>query len=80
MCLGLPGRVVEIGADGFPCATVDVAGTRRVVHTGALADGPPVAVGDWLLIHVGFALGRLEEDEAARAVEFLTELAAVDGG
>lgn len=78
MCLGIPGRVVEVGQAEFPSAVVDVAGARRVVQTGLLADEAPVAVGDWLLIHVGFALARLDEAEAARALGFLSELVAED--
>lgn len=76
MCLGLPGCVVEVGSGDFPSAVVEVAGARRVVQTGLLTDDSPVAVGDWLLIHVGFALARLDEEEAARALDFLAELVA----
>lgn len=76
VCLGIPGCVVEVGGADFPTAVVEVAGARRMVQTGLLADERPVAVGDWLLIHVGFALARLDEDEAARALDFLSELVA----
>lgn len=76
MCLGIPGCVVEVGDGAFPSAVVEVAGARRVVQTSLLPDAEPVAVGDWLLIHVGFALARLDEDEAARALDFLSDLVA----
>lgn len=76
MCLGIPGRVVEVGDGVFASAVVEVAGARRVVQTSLVSDDGPVAVGDWLLIHVGFALARLDEQEAARALDFLSDLVA----
>lgn len=76
MCLGIPGCVVEVGGPDFPTAVVEVAGARRVVQTGLLAEERAVAVGDWLLIHVGFALARLDEGQAATALAFLSELVA----
>jgi hydrogenase expression/formation protein HypC len=78
VCLGIPGCVVEVGEADFPTAVVEVAGARRVVQTSLVADEGPVAVGDWLLIHVGFALARLDEGEAAQALGFLSELVAED--
>jgi hydrogenase expression/formation protein HypC len=70
MCLGIPGEVVEL-VDGQPdLAKVDVSGVRRMINIGLLADDPP-APGEWVLIHVGFALSKIDEDEAAAALEFL---------
>ena len=70
MCLGIPGEVVEL-VDGQPdLAKVDVSGVRRMINIGLLADDPPVP-GEWVLIHVGFALSKIDEDEAAAALEFL---------
>jgi hydrogenase expression/formation protein HypC len=70
MCLGIPGEVVDLHADRPDLATVAVSGVRRAVNIGLLADDPP-APGDWVLIHVGFALSKIDEEEAAAAMEFL---------
>lgn len=70
MCLGIPGEVVEIGGGQADLATVDVSGVRRPVNIGLLADDPP-RPGDWVLIHVGFALSRIDEAEAQAALDFL---------
>jgi len=70
MCLGIPAQVVETGAGGL--ATADVGGVRREISV-ALVEGP-VAPGDWVLIHVGFALGRIDEAEAQATLELLGEI------
>jgi hydrogenase expression/formation protein HypC len=70
MCLGIPGEVVELVADQPDLAKVDVSGVRRLINIGLLADDPPKP-GEWVLIHVGFALSKIDEDEAAAAMEFL---------
>jgi hydrogenase expression/formation protein HypC len=70
MCLGIPGEVVEILADQPDLARVDVSGVRRVINIGLLSDDA-IAPGDWVLIHVGFALSKIDEAEAAAALEFL---------
>ena len=70
MCLGIPGEVIEILADQPDLARVDVSGVRRVINVGLLED-EPVAPGDWVLIHVGFALSKIDEAEAAAALQFL---------
>jgi hydrogenase expression/formation protein HypC len=70
MCLGIPGEVVEL-VEGQPdLAKVDVSGVRRMINIGLLADDPPKP-GEWVLIHVGFALSKIDEDEATAALEFL---------
>jgi hydrogenase expression/formation protein HypC len=72
MCLGIPGELVELPADDTDLATVSVAGVRRKVNVGLLADEEEdLAVGDWILIHVGFALAKIDEAEAAAALEML---------
>jgi hydrogenase expression/formation protein HypC len=76
MCLGIPGRVVEIVNADFQIAKVDVAGVRRAVNVGLVWD-EGVAVGDWVLIHVGFALSKIDEAEAKRTAEFLEGLGDV---
>ncbi len=69
MCLGIPGQIVEI-LDHHDLARAEVSGVRRVINVGLLAD-EPLAVGDWVLIHVGFAMSRIDEDEAAQAMASL---------
>ncbi|WP_024876786.1 HypC/HybG/HupF family hydrogenase formation chaperone [Saccharomonospora piscinae] len=73
MCLGIPGEVVEVLADRPELARVNVSGVRRAIHIGLLTDDPPV-VGDWVLIHVGFALSKIDEEEAAAVLRYLEEL------
>ena len=70
MCLGIPGEVIEIRADQPDLAKVDVSGVKRLINIGLLSDDPPKP-GEWVLIHVGFALSRIDEAEAAAAMEFL---------
>ncbi len=70
MCLGIPGQVVELGIGHEHLAKVDVAGVRRNINIGLLED-EDVREGDWVLIHVGFAMSKIDEAEAARAMEGL---------
>ena len=70
MCLGIPGEVVEFLPDQPDLARVNVSGVRRVINVGLLSDEALVP-GDWVLIHVGFALSKIDEDEAASALAFL---------
>jgi hydrogenase expression/formation protein HypC len=70
MCLGIPGEVIEFLPDQPDLARVDVSGVRRVINIGLLSEDPPVP-GEWVLIHVGFALSKIDEEEAASALEFL---------
>ncbi len=71
MCLGIPGEVIEILADRPDLARVDVSGVKRAINIGLLAD-ESVQPGDWVLIHVGFALSKIDETEAKAAMDFLT--------
>ena len=65
MCLAIPGQIVEVVDDERRLARVDVAGVRRNVNIGLLdADDGGVGPGDWVLIHVGFAISQVDEDEA----------------
>jgi hydrogenase expression/formation protein HypC len=73
MCLGIPGEIVNIMSDRVDLAMVDVCGVKRAINIGLLADDPPVP-GDWILIHVGFALSKIDETEAAAALEFLESI------
>ena len=70
MCLGIPGRIVELPDEHEHLAGVDVAGVRRVVNVGLLTD-EVLEVGDWILIHVGFALSSITKEEAAMALASL---------
>jgi len=71
MCLGIPGEIVEILADREDLAMVSVEGVKRVVNVGLLEDEALVP-GDWILIHVGFALSKIDEREAKASLEWLT--------
>ena len=62
--------MIEFFPDQPDLARVDVSGVRRVINVGLLSDEPPVP-GDWVLIHVGFALSKIDEEEAASALAFL---------
>ncbi|HKR48862.1 MAG TPA: HypC/HybG/HupF family hydrogenase formation chaperone [Pseudonocardiaceae bacterium] len=70
MCLGIPGEVIEILRDQPDLAMVDVSGVKRAINIGLLTDDPPIP-GDWILIHVGFALSKIDEQEAKAAMDFL---------
>jgi hydrogenase expression/formation protein HypC len=75
MCLGIPGQIVEVVDAQHHIVKVDVSGVRRNVNVGLLADGEEgVEVGDWVLIHVGFALSKIDEEEARATREFLEHL------
>jgi hydrogenase expression/formation protein HypC len=62
MCLGIPGRILELPADQPDLGRVDVDGVVRGINMSLLADDPPVA-GEWVLIHLGFALQKMTEAE-----------------
>jgi hydrogenase expression/formation protein HypC len=69
MCLGIPGQLVAFGSHEH-LARVDVSGVTRTINIGLL-DDEPLQVGDWVLIHVGFAMSRIDEEEAALALASL---------
>ena len=72
MCLGIPGQIVEWVDLEHHIAKAEVSGVRRNVNAALLAGGPDaVDVGDWVLIHVGFAMSKIDEDEARLALEGL---------
>ena len=78
MCLAIPGRVVEISPDNQDSALVDVVGVRRRIDLGLLQDDRPVP-GDWVLIHVGFAMSKISAQDAADQMSTLRKLGEVDG-
>lgn len=73
MCLAIPGKIVEMDSQNAHLAVVDVVGVRRKVDLGLLLDEPPVP-GDWVLIHVGFAMSKISEADAADQMQTLTML------
>jgi hydrogenase expression/formation protein HypC len=73
VCLGILGEIVEINPDQPDLAKVDVSGVKRLINIGLLSDDPPKP-GEWVLIHVGFALSKIDEDEAAAAMSFLESI------
>jgi hydrogenase expression/formation protein HypC len=70
MCLGIPGEIVEILTDQPDLAKVDISGVRRNINIGLITEEDPQP-GDWILIHVGFALSKIDEAEAKAAMDFL---------
>lgn len=73
MCLGIPGEIIEVLPDQPDLARVDVSGVRRVINVGLLVE-EKVEPGDWVLIHVGFALSKIDAAEAAAALQFLEDI------
>ncbi len=73
MCLGVPGRIVEFLDPAHHLAKAEISGVRRAINVGLLIpDG--LEIGDWVLIHVGFGLSKIDEEEARRTTEFLEQL------
>ena len=70
MCLAIPGKIVEFVPGQAHLGTVEVAGVRRKVDLGLLQDDMPV-IGDWILIHVGFAMTKISEQDAMEQMHLL---------
>jgi hydrogenase expression/formation protein HypC len=70
MCLGIPGQIIDIVDDANSIAKVDVSGVRRNVSV-ALVRPEGIEPGDWVLIHVGFAMSKIDEDEARETMKAL---------
>jgi len=78
MCVGIPARIVALGAPGSHSAVVDVEGVTREANIALVLDpDDPVVVGDWVLLHVGFAMSKIDEEEAQRTLEFIRTLGSV---
>lgn len=73
MCLGIPGQVIDLVDTENYLAKVDVSGVRRVISVRLLAD-EGLEAGDWVLVHVGFALSKIDEDEAQQTLEQIRRL------
>jgi hydrogenase expression/formation protein HypC len=77
MCLGVPGKVIEVRGEGdIRMGTVDFGGIRR---EACLAYIPEVGVGDYVIVHVGFAISKVDEEEAARSYALLAEMGNLEG-
>ena len=78
MCLAIPGQIVDMTDEVNRLARVDVAGVRRSVNVGLLDGdgGTGVGPGDWVLIHVGFAISQVDEDEALATRKLLEQMGA----
>jgi hydrogenase expression/formation protein HypC len=78
VCLAIPGQIMDVVDEANRLARVDVAGVRRNVNIGLLDsdDGGQVSPGDWVLIHVGFAISKVDEDEALATRSLLERMGA----
>jgi hydrogenase expression/formation protein HypC len=77
ICLAIPGQIIEVVDDANRLAKVDVAGVQRNVNIGLLDEGGTAAVpGEWVLIHVGFAMSKIDEDEARATLGMLQRMGA----
>jgi len=76
MCLGIPGRIIEISDSTHRLAIVDVGGVKREVNIACIVGERAIdeCVGDWVLIHVGFAMSVIDEAQAAETLRLLVEL------
>jgi hydrogenase expression/formation protein HypC len=77
MCLGIPGQIVSLDDVEWMLATVDVCGVRRRINLTCIIDEEhpfEACLGDWVLVHVGFAMSRIDEEEAKKTLEILAEL------
>ncbi len=81
MCLGIPGQIVAINDAENMLGIVDVSEVRREIHLACIVDAEhPIqsCVGDWVLVHVGFAMSRIDEAEAAQTLALLAELGELE--
>src|SRR5690242_12045947 len=77
MCLGIPGRITEMHDDhGLSVGVVDFGGVRREACLAYVQD--EVAVGDYVIVHVGFAISKVDQDEAKRTFDVLKEMSQLD--
>jgi hydrogenase expression/formation protein HypC len=81
MCLGIPGQIIAISDPGNALGIVNVSGVRREINLVCIvSDDHPIeaCVGDWVLVHVGFAMSRIKEQEAAATLKLLEELREIE--
>ncbi|MEM9922766.1 MAG: HypC/HybG/HupF family hydrogenase formation chaperone [Cyanobacteria bacterium P01_D01_bin.50] len=80
MCLGIPGQIIEITDAVKKLAIVNVSGVKRQINIACIVDeqhSPESCIGDWVLVHVGFAMNRINEKEAAETLQLLQEMAEI---
>ncbi len=78
MCLGIPGQLVEIVDENEHRGIADVDGVRREINIGlVMGEAGGIKVGDWVLIHVGFAMSKIDEEEAQKTLDFLKLMGSV---
>ncbi|MBD2434263.1 MULTISPECIES: HypC/HybG/HupF family hydrogenase formation chaperone [Fischerella] len=78
MCLGIPGQIIEITNQNHKLAIVNIAGVKRQINIACIVDEqhpPESCIGDWVLVHVGFAMNRINEKEALETLQMLQEIA-----
>lgn len=78
MCLGIPGQIIEINDTNDKLAIVSIGGVKRQINIACIVDEehpPQSCIGEWVLVHVGFAMNRINEKEAAETLELLEEMA-----
>ncbi len=79
MCLGIPGKNVDVGEDDHKLAQVDVCGVKRDVNIGLICEGDTAdLLGQWVLVHVGFAMSVINEEEAQATLDALTAMSQLD--
>lgn len=81
MCLGIPGQIVSVKDTDRHLAVVDVSGIQRDVNVACvISDERPIeeCIGDWVLVHVGFAMSRIDEEEATETLKILEKLGEVE--
>lgn len=80
MCLGIPGQIIEISDVNRKLAVVNVGGVKRQVNIACIVDEQhptESCIGDWVLVHVGFAMNRINQQEAAETLQLLQEMAEI---
>ena len=80
MCLGIPGQIVSLDEKYEKLAMVDVGGVRRAINIACIVDEnhtPQSCIGEWVLVHVGFAMSRINAEEAAKTLQLLEEMGEV---
>jgi hydrogenase expression/formation protein HypC len=78
MCLGIPGQITEITNPEHKLAIVNIGGVKSQINIACIVDEqhpPETCIGDWVLVHVGFAMNRINEQEAAETLQLLQEIA-----
>ncbi|PKE31920.1 HypC/HybG/HupF family hydrogenase formation chaperone [Rahnella sp. AA] len=79
MCIGIPGKVVSVGEDIHQPAIVDISGLRREVNIALVCEGETLdLIGRWVLVHVGFAMSLLDEEEAQDTLAALQSMQLVE--